>query len=178
VVVKMMKLKNRLSPVAVTALIFIVAGCIMSATFVVNETFSLDPADDYYAKRIDLTSDATWEDHEDEIQFIEAIGFELYTTSTEAENVIFNAYVDDATGPGPNMSSIPSGATKVVNNLTIAPGVNKVTYLQSLKVLTNLETLKEKVKKGIFDFYGTSSGSDGETFTIDSITVVVTLSAG
>ena len=154
----------------------LLVGCIVSATFVITETFTLSPMTGFYFHRVDITTDATWQDHKDQIDFIDAIGMEMYITSTEASTVTFNAYIDTLT-TGAIPAAIPDSATQIINNLSIAPGKTKITYAQSLSILTGLDRLKTLAKLGKFDFFATSSGTEGTTFTVDSVTVVVTVSA-
>lgn len=97
--------------------------------------------------------------------------------SSESETVYFNAYIDEADGLAPDPSSVPSSAKVIIDSLGVKPGIQVIPYAESLKILTNLDALKQLTKTGKFDFYGTSTGVDGDTFKVDSVTVVVTFAA-
>ncbi len=153
------------------------AGCLISATFVIHEPIKFTMQNDFYFEQVNLTDNATWEDHGDQVDFIDAVGMVLYITSGEAGNVTFNAYVDKYSGPSSSPSSVPKTATKIISNLQVPPGKTKITYKQSLSIITGLDRLKDLVKTGQFDFYATSSSGLGSSFRVDSGEVVVTFSA-
>ena len=173
----MARILGKSALVAVAALVLTAAGCIWSGTFVINQTIVFSPGDDFYSYRVDLTANATWQDHKDNIDRIETVGFILYLNSSESETVYFSAYIDEALGEAPNPSSVPATAKTIIDSLGVKPGKQVISYAESLKILTNLDALKKMTKKGLFDFYGTSTGIDGDTFKIDSVTVVVTFTA-
>lgn len=159
--------------------VLVLGGCILiSATFVISEKFTVNPKTGFYFFQADVTNTSTWEDHSDEIDFIDAVGFIMYVRSSESSAVDFSVYVDDYSGVGANPTSIPGSATLVLEDLTIPPGESMVTYAESVKHIKELETLRALAKTGRFDCYTTSTGDDGNTFIVDSIFVVVTLSAG
>ena len=158
-------------------MIILVAGCIMSGTFVIVEKFTPTAEDEFYYEGVDFTDNATWQEHGDQIDFIDAVGFELYTRSTAAEDVTFDIYVDKYSGPDASPDAVPGTATKVIGGVTVSPGTKTVTYAESLKLIKGLDRLKTLAKTGQMDLYGTSTGGVGSTFVIDSIKVVVTFSA-
>jgi len=151
------------------------AGCIVSGTFVVNETFSMNNAGDFYSYRVDLTTDPTWEDHKDDIQQIEAVGFILYLNSSA--ETYFSAYVTELIGDSPDDSDIPATAKVVLDSLPVAEGSQVIPYFETVSAIQNFDVLKKLAKTGQFDFYGISSDA-GVNFDVDSVTVVVTLGAG
>jgi hypothetical protein len=159
--------------------ILLVGGCILvSATFVVSEKFTVSPKTGFFFFQADVTDTDTWQDHSDEIDFIDAVGFIMYVRNTEPPAVDFSLYVDDYSGPAANPTSIPSSATLILEDLTIPPGESMVPYATSVKHIKDIDRLRELAKTGRFDCYTTSTGEDGTTFFVDSIFVVVTLSAG
>ena len=155
------------------------SGCksIISGTFVIVENIEFTAGSGFYFYQVDITDEEDWDEHKDDIDFIDAVGVEFYITSTEATDVTFNAYVDDYSGIGPLPASIPSTATLIIDGLTVPPGETVITYKESLSFLTGIDRLKELVKLGRFDYYGTSTGNDGNTFVIDSGKVIITFSA-
>ncbi|MEZ5360220.1 MAG: hypothetical protein R3F48_15490 [Candidatus Zixiibacteriota bacterium] len=172
----MLRQKSFLRLLAGLAIVSIVAGCIVSGTFVIVADFDFTASGDFYFHRVDITDDATWQDHKDDIDFIDAVGAEFYITSTEGTDVTFNVYVDDYT-TGPDPITVPTSASKIITDFTVPNGTTKITYKQSLSILTNLERLKTLAKKGMFDYYATTTGTVGSTFVIDSAKIIVTISA-
>ncbi len=173
----MLKMKRKIGLVVLAAILLTAAGCFWSGTFVINKTFTFAPGENFYSYRLDLTTNATWRDHKDNIDRIETIGFVLYLNSGEPDDVAFSAYVNEAVGDEPNQSSVPATAKVIIDSLPVAPGKQVISYPQSLKVIRNIDALKKLAKTGKFDFYGTSTGTDGDTFKVDSVTVVVTFTA-
>ena len=158
-------------------LTIVAAGCIMSGTFVVVEVFTPTVENEFYYEGVDITDNAVWKEHGDQVDFIDAVGFELYTRSTASGDITFDIYVDKYSGPDASPDSVPATATIVVDGVTVSPGTKTVTYAESLKIIKGLDTLKKLAKTGQMDFYATSTGGVGSTFVVDSIKVVVTFSA-
>ena len=52
-----------------------------------------------------------------------------------------------------------------------------MSYVESLHAIENLKTLKTLAEQGQFDFYATSTGDLGSTVILDSIRVILTLTA-
>lgn len=174
----MSKLKTRIGLAALAVMAITIAGCIVSGTFIIDETFKMTEADQFYSYRVNLTTDPTWAEHKDNIQMIEAVGFVLYISSSESDDVYLSAYVDKITGAAPNPTEVPAAAKVVIDSLVVAPGKQVISYAQSLGAITNLDYLKNLAFTGMFDFYASSTGTDGETFKIDSATIIITLGAG
>jgi len=171
-----MRISTRLiAGAAMAAIALSAAGCIFSGTFIITEPIVFEAHDDFYFYQVNLTDNATWQKHSDEIDDIEAVGVELYIRSIN--DVTFNAYVDEYSGPLSSPTSVPGTATKIIDNFAITSGANLITYKESLKIITGLTELKAFVKKGLFDFYGTNSSGLDPGFVIDSGKVVVTFSA-
>lgn len=156
--------------------VIMISGCLFTATFVIHEPFKFTMQNDFYFEQVNLTDNATWEDHKDQIDFIDAVGMIMYITSAENGNVTFNAYADKYSGPSSNPSSVPTTATKIINNLQVPPGKTTITYKKSLTIITGLEKFKDLVEKGQFDFFATSSSGLGSSFRVDSGEVIVTFS--
>ena len=172
----MHSLKNRIGMLGLLLIGFVAMGCLVSGTFIIVDDFTFTAAGDFYFYQLDITGEPDWEDHKDDIDFIDAVGVEFYITSSELGDVIFNAYIDDFGGPS-NQTVLPSTATKIIDNLTISPGTEKISYSQSLGFITGVERLKALTKKGQFNYYGEASSNTGGTFAIDSGKVIVTFSA-
>lgn len=155
-------------------------GCkdlLISGTFVFVETFDFTAQGGIYYQSIDITTESDWDEHKDKIDFVDAVGVEFFITSTEEADVTFDAYVDDWAVLFVYPTSIPIGATQIIDGLVIKPGSTHITYKQSLGFLKGLDELKELAKLGRFNYFGESSGNDGSTFVIDSAKIIVTISA-
>ena len=173
-------MKNVLSKFGILGALLLIlsfGGCIVSATFIIDEVFTLSLKDQFYFDQVDVTDDEDWEDHKDQIELVDAVGFELYYTSSESGSVTADVYVDDYSGPGANPSEVPTSATLIIDDFTITPGEGKMSYVESLKAIDNLDILKALAEQGQFDFYATSSGDLGSIVILDSIRVVITLTA-
>ena len=174
----MRKLKNKLGWFGIVVIGCVLTGCLLSGTFVINHKFTLTDMGDFYFYQVDITNDQIWKDHSDKIDFIDAVGLELYITSTESAAVTFDAYVDDYSDVTFTPGSVPDDATVIIQNMTVSPGKTFISYAKSLTLLKNLDVLKALAKTGKFDFYAETTGTAGTTFVIDSARVVITLSAG
>lgn len=173
----MQKLIAKYGLVTGLAIVSILAGCLVSGTFVIVQEFDFTAQSGFYFHHVDITDDATWQDHKDDIDFIDAVGAEFYITSTEPGDVTFNVYIDDYEAGGASPSSVPATASKIIDDFTVSPGTSKISYKKSLTILTNIERMKTLAKKGKFDYFATSTGNTGSTFVIDSAKVIITLSA-
>ncbi len=160
--------------IAVSALI---TGCLVSGTFIIVEDFNFTAGSGFYHYTVDITDEADWEDHKDDIDMIDAVGAEFYITSTEAGNVTFSVYIDDFGTNYLNEAGVEAGATPIIEDLTVAPGTTKITYAQSLGLIKNVTELKRLAKLGQFEYFGTSTGNLGTAFVVDSGKVIVTFSA-
>jgi hypothetical protein len=173
----MHSLKNRIGMLGLLLIGLITLGCLVSGTFIIVESFTFTAQTGFYFYQVDITDDPDWEDHKDDIDFIDAVGLEFFITSTESGDVTFNAYIDDYSGASSNPTSVSGTATKIINNFTVSPGTTWISYSESLGILTGVERLKTLAKEGQFDYYGESTGNDGNSFVIDSGKVIVTFSA-
>jgi len=153
------------------------AGCIVSATFIIDDVFYFTLKSNFYFNQVDITDDEDWDDHKDQIELVDAVGFELFYTSLENSSVTIDAFVDDHSGAGSDPSTVPASATQIIDDFTIPPGESKMSYVESLGAIDNLDSLKALAMVGKFDTYVTSTGTVGSTLLIDSIRVIITLSA-
>ncbi|RKX27398.1 MAG: hypothetical protein DRP45_01170 [Candidatus Zixiibacteriota bacterium] len=161
-------------------------GCklIMSGTFVIVEEveFSFTADGSFYWYPVDLTGNSVWEDHKDNIDRIDMIGFSFDIQNNSTETCEFNAMFVAATGPADPSDwptgGIPSGAVSVISGLTVpAGGSETVTYGESLGHISNLEAFKDIIMTGRFDYYGTSCGVTGDSlFVVTDGLLVITLS--
>lgn len=174
----MLKLQKKYGLPVILTVTALMLGCIVSGTFVITKALHFTAANDLYYYQVDITDNSDWKEHEDEIQFVDAVGMVLFVTSTEPADATFSVYVDEYSPVSISPAMVPTSATVIIEDFVIPSGQSVITYSESVKAIQNLDTLKTLVKSGKFDFYGTSSGTVGNTITVDSGKVVVTFSAG
>jgi hypothetical protein len=163
--------------IAVSALI---TGCLVSGTFIIVEDFEFTGQTGYYQYSVDLTDESDWEDHKDDIDMIDAVGFEFTITNNSDVATVFNAWVTPADTNYNSVAEIiaPGNSTKVITDLAVpALGTISVNYAQSLGHITNLAALKALVKTGKFEFYGTSTNNPDVNFDVTNGKVIITFSA-
>ena len=165
-----------LALVGLIAVAAIVSGCLVSGTFIIVDDFSFTAASGFYHYTVDITDNADWKDHKDDIDFIDVVGAEFYITNTGAAET-FSVYVDDFGDVHATEGDVEANATPIIEDLTVNPGTTKVTYAQSLGIIKNVARLKALAKTGQFEYYGTSSGNIGTDFVVDSGKVIITFSA-
>lgn len=176
----MMRKYNRLGLFGIMAVGFLISGCLLiSGTFVIVEDFSFSGETGFYHYWVDLTNEEDWEDHKDDIDDIDLVGFEMNFTNNDSEPVTFNAYIDDGGefDVWADYAEVDANAVKILDNLTLPVGKSHLTYGDSFKYIMNVEAMKKLVKKGQFHFYGVSEGGISKDFVIDSGKVVVTFTA-
>jgi len=164
------------------ALVF--TGCLVSGTFVIVEGVNLDFTADrgFYWYPVDLKGNSVWEDHEEDIDNIDAIGMQFSITNTSEINTEFEVLFVKASGPadpGDWPDEVPAGAVVVIDGLEVAAGATRhIGYLGSLAYIENIEKLKEIIMTGRFDYYGRSTGGSGDDlFEVTDGKIVITISA-
>ncbi|MEW5795097.1 MAG: hypothetical protein AB1772_01930 [Candidatus Zixiibacteriota bacterium] len=179
-------LKNSVLVSAITLVGLVVAGCLVSGTFVIVEDVEFDFTANtgFYWYPVDLRGNSDWEDHKDDIDDIDAVGFEFKIKNTSLETCELNAWFVAAEGEANQAGPPPStpgaaGQTKVIDGLVVAAGATRtVTYAESLGHISNLPAFKAIVKSGRFDYYGTSCGNTGDSlFVVTDGKIIVTVSA-
>jgi hypothetical protein len=161
-------------------LALLLACGLTSGTFVISHFFrdiDFTTRTGFYYYLVDLNDDPDWEEHADDIESIDAVGFELWITSHETESATFSIYLDEATGPAYETEDdlVVAEVPKVLDGLTINPGANTVSYGESLGYLINVDSLSARILEGTFGYYGVSSYGTSDGYTIDSVRVVVTV---
>lgn len=176
-----MKLKYLFMLLALVSIL--VAGCLVSGTFVIVEDFSFTPSNGFIGEAVDITSNDVWEDHSDKLDEIEQIGFELWMTNNSAQEWKFFAYMDEYNEScvSPSCALISTSKYLIFDTLTIPAGTGEtihITYSESLNHLVNTPQALEQLMTGKFNFYGyamidelTAGGQ------IDSVRVIITLNA-
>ncbi len=181
-----MKKHQRIGGLIVIAALLLLVGCnLISGTFI--SVFLITDADfttqtGFYFYNVDLTEEDVWNDHNDEIQDIDLIGFELWITNHEATARTFSIYLDEASQPVyTTVSEVQSNATIVLDGLSLAAGPEvqtHITYGSSFSYLKNIDTMKDLVESGTFHYYGLADGGTTAGYTIDSVRIIITFTAG
>ena len=169
----------RFVPAALLVAALIAVGCIVSGTFTVSIFADNEIGTDndgFYYYFVDITDEDAWEDHADDLNNIDAIGFDMWVRNLGATSASGSAYIDS-----PDDAQIPNaagltGATLILENLTLAPGANHVTYAQTVGALQAVGTIKDYLEEGTFWFYATTPGL-GADFVLDSLRVTITFTA-
>jgi hypothetical protein len=167
--------------VAALGLSAVLLGCIYSATFTINYLVEdLSAGTDIQFATVDITDEDDWQEHGDDIDQIEHVGFELWYSNTEIVDAVnFSLYVDSwGSDTLDTFEDIDSLATVVIDGLVVQNGLDQhTTFGESLNLIRNLETLKSYAQTGHFYFYAVSENpGPGGDFTLDSVRVIVTFS--
>ena len=160
------------------------AGCLVSGTFVIVHDFEVSFTADggFYWCPIDLTADPDWEEHQQDIDDLDALGLEFTIENTSDVAATFT--ISFATSEVPAIvavapDAVPAGAVTVLSGLTVAAGSTRtVSYAESLGMIGDIAAIKAVVLTGRFDYFGTSTGGSGDdTFDVTKGKVIVTVSA-
>jgi hypothetical protein len=178
-------LKRNLGIISAVMVVSLLAGCLLSGTFVFSymlvENEDLIYNGDFYYATVNWTDDEDWKDHKDDIKDIDLVGFELWVTNATGTADTFLVYIVDTLSSldgSSSRSKIDTLATLVVNDLPIATsGQTHITYGQSFMYLDHVERLKKLAEKGYFKMFAFVT-SPSVNLTVDSLRVIVTLSVG
>jgi hypothetical protein len=159
------------------------AGCLVSGTFVVWENINFDftAQTGFYWWPVDLRENAVWEDHSEDIDDIDALGFEFEVTNTSDQTSTLSFSLAAATGDVDTLdvpTEIPKSAVLAYGPLTVKAGeTKKISYGESLSLIKNLDQIKTILLTGRFDYYGTSTGGPIGDFEVRDGKIIVTISA-
>ncbi len=163
------------------AVLVLLAGCgIVSITIMVDEEFDLVGTGDFYYLDIDVTSNSDWQDHEEDIEFVELVAFDIWLTNSEATEVTFEGYVDDydntLCGSRACFDALSPSPTRVLKDIVIPAGSTRhITPGQSFAHIENVDVMKTLARQGQFNFYGISTGGASVNFSVDSGRVIIWL---
>lgn len=180
-----MKLRNKIILGSLITVLLIIGGCLVSGTFIVVETFSFTTQTGFYPESIDLTDNSVWDDHREDIDDIEMVGFELWITNNEPSEWSFWAYMDNYDVNCYDQSCADASSSKflIFDTLTIpantGSGSHKyISYAKSFDLIRNLDAIKKKVLTGQFNYYGYATGGGaGYGGKVDSVKVIITVNA-
>jgi hypothetical protein len=183
---------NRLPLAALIAATVLVAGCIMTGTYVVtaklvpdsnSSTVTVSTIQHSSAHKlvVDLRDDSDFRDNQDKIKDIESIGFYAKIKNNLAEPVTFQLFLDeDTTKDWEDAQMVADSSTELVfTGLTIpGNGTVIVDWNQSMGYITGLPAIKDILKGGHFSLYPVALPRNNFSVTIDSLVVIVTISGG
>jgi hypothetical protein len=175
-----MFLKRYTKQVLVIAVLLAIAGCIISGQF----TILINIADQVYfvdgvlnAEEIDLTDDATWEKHKDDIQNVVDVKFEMSIQNETSSEVTGEVYV--STTEYTSVGDVQDNATLVLSGIVVAANDTRdITFSESSQYITNLQTLLDLVKGGKFWVYGIAKDAPYTIRILGGTRLLVTFSAG
>jgi hypothetical protein len=114
-----------------------------------------------------------WDDHKDDIDKIEVVGFEVWITNHAP--FTFTAYMDEFGGTlYTSVTDVEDFTTQVLEPVSVPLTVGStriISYKQSFDYLTNTEALRDYVENGKFNYFGILSGASVST-------IILTLNAG
>lgn len=172
----MLKLTKTLSLVGLIAVALFVTGCLISGTFVLWEgiSFEFTAVDGSYHHSVDLTSNSIWDDHKDNIHFIDAVGLEFTVINENEQDVTMNIYA----APYETVLITDPAVFKIIDDFVVpASDTTSVSYAESLAFIKNISALKALVLSGKFDYFGTTTNNSGALFKFDG-KIIVTISGG
>lgn len=179
--------RRLLLPALAVGAALLTAGCILSGQFVItfdlNQTIhSTDTQMDYVF--VDLTTNGTWKDHEDDIQGIVDVKFEVqFTNNLSAQNT-GEVYISDSTHFYSTVADVKTNAKRILFGIVL-PGDQSVpiSFSESAQYIENLSTVLDLLESGKFYIYGiagtlpfdiTIGGVEGQSYG----RLLITFSAG
>lgn len=176
-----MRIKSRLVFPGVLIAALMAGGCLLSGTFTVDEKFTFEVQQGLYFHAADVTDEDDWQEHKDDIDNVDLVGFELWMTNHQNSPATFSIYVDDFGEPQwTTGAEVQVNGVKVFGDLPLKPGEGvqtHITYGESMGYFSNVAELRRLAREGRFHVYGMSTAAAGSEFTIDSARVIVTFTA-
>ncbi len=168
-------------PFALLGLVaLLAAGCILSGQFtiVVNIDDEIAYVNDVLNSAVvDLTNDATWKDHKDDIQNIIDVKFELTVVNNSSSEVTGEVYVSE--NEYTTAAGVQDNATLVLSGIVVdANATRTISFTESAKYIQNLKTLLDLVKTGHFYVYGLAADPPFAITIQSGGRLLVTFSAG
>ena len=158
-----------------------IQGCLLSGTFVI--TFEVDEEiistqDQWNYASVDLSDDDTWADHEEDIKYIDEVGFTFKVQNlSTTDSATGQLYISDE----PNLTDLDSirvKGTLIVDGIFLGPDETRhVLWNESFDYILNLDVLKEQVESGTFHLYGICRKTPFHVRFFD-IVAIITVTAG
>ena len=160
-------------------------GCLVSGTFVITESFEFTTQTGFYPEAINLVDNEDWDEHRENLDKVDVVGFELWITNNETAEWKFWANLDDYNAACTTLACANASATKflIFDTLTIPAAtspnsVKLVSYAESFKYIHNLDKIKQMVFDGSFNYFGyATGGTGGNGGKVDSVRIIITVNA-
>ena len=158
--------------------LLLVAGCVLTGTKVFTHSLGdiVIQGAFFAAATADLSDNATYADHERDIESVDEIGF----TTRIVNGTIAEAGVSIFFSEDPDLSSfidVRNRALPLLEDLVVpAQGERTITYEESIERLENFATLQTLIEKGSVTIYALSDGFFN--LTLEDFTLVVTFTVG
>jgi len=158
-----------------------IGGCIIiAATFVIDyeiDSNDLFTATDFEYFEVDLTDDATWNDHKDEIAYIDNVGFVMSIDNNGAADANGELYIARTHNSSiTTAAQVKSNTTRILSGLVLPPGNTVVDWATSLGYVEGVDSLKAIAETGTFVIYATTETLPFDLH-IDAAVVIVTVTA-
>jgi len=133
----------------------LVSGCLLSGTFVMNLSLNemVFATQSMYTQHIDVTTNQTWQEHQDQIKDITDIGFALKIENNSSVTAAGEIYITDS-GNQATPAEVKSSATVILTGISVAPNSTKnIAWSESYQYIRNLAIIKEQIRSGSFWVY-------------------------
>lgn len=179
--------RRLLLPAVAVGAALLAAGCIISGQFVItfalNKTIhSTDTVMDYVF--VDLTDNSTWKDHEDDIQGIVDVKFEVRFKNNLGTQTTGEVYISAGDTKHTTVGDVQANATRILSGIVLAGGESQsISFSESAQFIENLSTVLDLLETGKFYIYGIADSVPFD-ITIDGVSgqsfgrLLVTFSAG
>ena len=182
----MRKITRMLRLPFVAALLAAFVGCgLISGTFLLNlklvEDEDLFWAGDYYYSEVDFTEEEVWEDHGDDIDKVDLVGFDLWATNdlvTDEFYTVYAARMESSLADTSTVAQIEAGATAVFRDVPIkADATTHISFGNSINYIANFDSLQLWAETGEFKAFAVPSVGNVVDMRIDSLRVLVMFTA-
>ncbi len=176
-----------------TAIVFIVTGCILTGTVVVTavlvptssgSSLTITDADVTDSEiEVDLDEDEDFEEYKDDIKNIDALGFYLDITNNNDTAVTFQIFLEadiDADWDQVSIQTVIDSASALVfTGLTIPANTQVIVeWEESSAYIGDMVVAKPILQSGEFSVYPLAIPRDDFNVTIDSLVAIITLTGG
>jgi len=167
------------SPLCLSAVALVVlAAAMLSGCMMVSGTDSFSQAigdfnvssSTFDSENVDLRENSTYEDHQEDIELVDRIGFSMSLVNVSGVDATASVYVSD----DPNLATaaeVVSKATLIFSDLAVPAGGRTIDYEESVDLILNFEELQSLVERGTFTVYALAGGD----YDVDINNVIVTI---
>lgn len=175
----MKRIARRSLGLVILAAALVLAGCIVSGQFVVVIDWGgfVSTDETLNTKKVDLTTNSTWDEHKDDIQNIVDVKFKVEIRNLASDSAKGEVYVSaDSLA---TLELVDSLGTRILHGISVAPGATRtIGFEESTSYRENLETLLGLIKDGKFYLYGIAENPEFNIEIKSGSQLLVTFSAG